>query len=84
MIFSHRHYCNICQVQRPINSNASDQDCSIFLQHFEEESKFEKVKKFKTTDALLYKMDQILQFSNFLKLKLFPGSLLNIINMISE
>ena len=41
MIFSHRHYCNICKVQRPINSYASSQDCSILLQHFGEASKFE-------------------------------------------
>ena len=34
MIFSHRHYCNICEVQRSINSYASRQDCSILLQHF--------------------------------------------------
>ena len=40
MILSHRHYGNICPVQRPINSIASGQDCSILLQHFEEESKF--------------------------------------------
>ena len=41
MIFSNRHYCNICQVKRPINSYASNQDCSILLQHFGEASKFE-------------------------------------------
>ena len=38
---SHRHYCNICQVQRPINSNTSGQDCSIHLQHSEKASNFE-------------------------------------------
>ena len=41
MIFSHRQYYYICPFQRPINLIASDQDCSILLQHFEEASKFE-------------------------------------------
>ena len=37
MIFSHRQYCNICPVQRPINSIASGQDfssfCTILQEH---------------------------------------------------
>ena len=45
MIFSRRHYFNICPVQQPINSITSDQDCSILLQHFEEVSKFETRRK---------------------------------------
>ena len=79
MIFSLRHYCNIYQIQRPIRSIASGQDCSILLQYFEEENK-----NFNTTNALLIKMNQFLYFSNFLILGLFSGSLLNDINMVSD
>ena len=41
MIFSHRHFCNMYPVPRPINSIASGKECSILLQHFEEALKFE-------------------------------------------
>ena len=71
MTFFHRHYCNICPGQRPINPIAGVQDCPPFLQHFEEASMFETRRiSFNTSDALLIKLDEM-QFSKFLKLRLF-------------
>ena len=71
MIFSPRHYCNRCLVQRPINLIASGPDCYIPLQHFEEASEFETTR-----------ISAIRQFSNFLKLRLFSESLLKIVSLI--
>ena len=62
MIFSNRHYCNICQVKRPI--------CQL-LRLFHPFAAFRRGiqvwdnKTLNTTDTLLIKMEQILVFSNF-------------------
>ena len=70
IIFYHRHYNNIYSDQWPINLTTSGQEFPILLQHFEERSKCE-TPIFNAIDALLV----LMQFSNFLKLRHFSGSL---------
>ena len=70
MIFFQRHYCNICPVQRPLIRSPVAKTvpyfCSILKKHWSL-----RQQDFNKTDTLLIKMDQNLQFLNFLKLRLF-------------